>query len=359
VNYSPYREQITGLATIGDGRGYGYLLHSVLAVVPVPRTVVGVLYQSPFLRQPAPKGETSSQRLKRERESQAWPRAATAIGPPPADTTWVHVGDCGSDLFPFFAAIRQTGAQFVIRAYQDRRLETPEVAYLRTTCRQLPAVATRPLLLSARHGRPARSLQLSLAYCTVVLRPPRHDPGYAPMTVSVIRAWDPDSLATDEPVEWMLLSSLPVQTVAAAWERVAWYTCRWVVEEFHQCLKTGCRIEQRRLATRERLWRLLALCTPIAVRLLQLREGERTDPDRPASACLPAAVVDVLARRCQVPLAQITTGLALREIAQLGGYLGRTGDGPPGWKTLWRGWEQVSLLADGLHLASRPPPTSV
>src|SRR5437764_2185088 len=116
------------------------------------------------------------------------------------------------------------------------------------------------------------------------------------MTAWVVRVWEPEPPAEiTEPIEWLLLTSVSTEDEAAAWERVAWYTCRWTNEDYHQCLKTGCRLEDRNLQDQPALERLLALCAPVAVRLLQLRDLARTAPERPAMAMLEPDLVQVVA----------------------------------------------------------------
>ena len=154
-------------------------------------------------------------------------------------------------------------------------------------------------------------------------------------------------------MEWILLTSVPIQTVEQAWERVDWYRARWIVEDYHQCLKTGCSIEERQLQTYDGLRRLLGFLAPQAVRLLQLRAASRANPELPASQTMPDEVVQVVAYLAKVPVASLSTKQCWYTIAGQGGYLGRSGDGPPGWKTLWYGWSYVQTLLQGIHLASR------
>src|SRR5512142_931187 len=110
----------TGLGPIGSGSHQGFLLQTVLAVLPQSREVLGIAQQEPFLRQPAPKGETKRQRQERARESQVWERSIQALGSPPAGVQWIHVGDRGSDSFSFWSLCRTLGCDFVVRAAQDR-----------------------------------------------------------------------------------------------------------------------------------------------------------------------------------------------------------------------------------------------
>ena len=116
VDYQPH-PTTTGLGPIGNGSHHGFLLQSVLAVLPESRQVLGLAQQEPFLRQPTPKGETKWQREQRtQRESQVWERSVRAIGRPPAGVQWIHVGDRASDMFPFLRACLEEGCDFVVRA---------------------------------------------------------------------------------------------------------------------------------------------------------------------------------------------------------------------------------------------------
>ncbi len=171
------------------------------------------------------------------------------------------------------------------------------------------------------------------------------------MTVWVVRVWEEQAPAGEEPLEWVLLTSVPTTTLEQAWQRVDWYGHRWLVEDSHQCLKSGCRIEHRQLQTVDGLMRLLGLLSPLAVRLLQVRALARQDPERPAHEVIE-------------PLGAGGGGPAVWSIASdddhrllldggrtLGGYLARSHDGPPGWRTIWKGWLSLQTFLEGVHFA--------
>jgi hypothetical protein len=350
----------TDLGPIGDGRGRGYLLQSVLAVAPAsgptPRRLLGLAHLEPFLRVPAPRrGERCSERRARPRESDVWARAAAAIGAPTPGTIWVHVGDRGADVFAFLTACRAARADFLVRAVQDRRALADDGTATRvlTAARALPAAPERrSLALPARPGQPARTAEVAVASAPLTIQPPADVRDAQPIPGWVVRVWEPAPPAEiGTPVEWVLLTSVPVPDAAAAWDRVAWYRDRWLVEEYHACLKTGCRLEASQLRDKDALWRLLGLRAPLAVRLLALREAVRAAPDYPAPAVVPAAVVAVVAAKTGQPAAGMTARTCWRLVARLGGHQGRTHDGEPGWQTVWRGWRYVHTLLEGAHLA--------
>jgi hypothetical protein len=154
---------------------------------------------------------------------------------------------------------------------------------------------------------------LQLAVGQLTLLPARHEPKASkdPLRVWAVRVWEEQANAREEPLEWILLTSLPTTTLEAAWERVEWYTHRWLVEDYHQCLKSGCRIEHRQLQSVDGLMRLLGLLSPLAVRLLQVRQMARQDPERPATEVIDPLMLAVLAQRCGLSPRTMTLGTDL------------------------------------------------
>jgi Transposase DNA-binding/Transposase Tn5 dimerisation domain len=362
----------SGLGPIGNGTHQGLLLQTVLALEPSAGEVLGIAHQEPFLRQPAPEGERKSQRVQRERESQVWERAVQAIGAPPdpEQQVWVHVGDRYSDIYTLFVACRQQQTHFVIRAAQDRcvdeRVEEvapalkrrrrkagdPPQAHLFETVRGWQACDEQELEVPAEHARKARTARVAMSYGPLrLLAPDKREHELPSMLVWVVRVWELDPPEGVEPLEWVLLTSVAVENAEQAWERVGWYRRRWIVEDDHQALKTGCRMEERQIASYEGLRRLLGVLAPTAVRLLQLRTLARQQPERLAEEVMPTEVVQLVALKTSSAAAGMTVEQCLGRIAQLGGYQGRRSDGPPGWKTLWHGWLKIQTLLEGVHLA--------
>jgi hypothetical protein len=351
-----HRHKISGVGQIGNERGRGFFIQTVLAVRPQSREVLGCMAQEPFVRVPAPEGEQRHQRLKREvRESDVWIRQVHTIGMPAAGSMWVHVGDRGADMFPFFQACQATQTHFLVRAAQNRRVQEheAEITYALTLARSWPSQASRAFEVPARHGHPARSTQLQLAFGQMTLLPPRNEPRASkdPMRVWVIRVWEEQTPEGEEPLEWILLTSVPTTTPEEAWERVDWYGHRWLAEDYHQCLKSGCRIEQRQLQSVDGLMRLLGLLSPLAVRLLQIRGFARSEPERPAHEVVEPLMLAVVAQRSGHSPASMTVGTFWTEVARLGGYLARSHDGPPGWRTIWKGWLSLQTFLEGVHFA--------
>src|SRR6266576_6400336 len=169
-----HRRKISGVGHIGNERGRGFFVQTVLAIRPQSREVLGCMAQEPFVRVPAPQGEQRHQRLKREeRETDVWIRQVHTIGTPAPESVWVHVGDRGADMFPFFQACQATQTHFLVRAAQNRRVQESEeeINYSLMRARSWPSQASRPFEVPARHGRQARSTQLQLSFGQMTLLP--------------------------------------------------------------------------------------------------------------------------------------------------------------------------------------------
>lgn len=349
---------VTGLGPIGNGKGRGLLLQSMLAIRPDTHTVVGLAYQQSTLRQGAPAGETCVQRRKRGRESQGWLTGIRAVGTPPPEARWVHVGDRYADMWAFFTTCHATGTDFLVRAAQDRRVVDEEggLTHVFAACAALPCYGVRSLTVTAQPGRTARCAHVQVAAGPVHILPPRQPAGQAALALWLVWVCEQETVPEGEsPLEWVLLTSVPTQSTEEVWERVDWYRDRWIIEDYHQCLKTGCGIERRQLATRAALERLLAVSAVQAIALLQLRDLARSHPDRLASQALPADVVRVVAYLAGIAPTDLTMAHVWATVARKGGFQGRKRDGPPGWRTLWRGWLAILTLVDGVRLASLLP----
>jgi hypothetical protein len=275
-------------------------------------------------------------------------------------------------MFPVLSLCRQRHGDFLVRAAQDRCVDLlveqadtpterrshhqrPRQQHLCEGVRGCSAQGEQGLDLDATKQSRARTAHLAISFGSLRLLPAespqvRHWP---PLVVWVVRVWEPAPPEGVQGLSWGLLTSVPVQRVEQAWERVDGYRTRWIVEDSQQGLKTGCRLEGRHLQRDEGLRRLLGLVAPAAVRLLHLRAVARQRPEQPASQVLPTEVVQVVAAKAGGAAGQLTTQQCWDTSARLGGYLGRKGDGPPSWKTLRGGWLSIQTLLEGVHLAAR------
>lgn len=353
-----------GLAPMGNSREeIGFSVHTVLAMDPQTQCLLGCITQEPFLRKLAPIGETKDQRKKRERESQVWEHSVKHIGRVPEQQQWIYVGESGSDIFTFWQTCEDLSYDFAVRVAQDRVIETASEEapadgkgkYLKTLARTLPATAAQFLSIPAHEHQPKREVFLQMSFQKVRVQPPLHGDSLRKREVVawVIRVWETHPPEGLEPLEWILLTTVPVLCPADAWEVVQWYRWRWLLEDFHKALKTGCRIEQRGLQSVEALWNLLAVLTPIALRLLLIRQVAQQAEETPAGEVVSPEIVRIVIHLDKRHRDIATAKQVWHAIARLGGYLDRTCDGPPGWQTLWKGWMRVMNVLEGVHLATQ------
>ncbi|MCH7840269.1 MAG: IS4 family transposase [Planctomycetes bacterium] len=347
-----------GLGPMGNHQGRGFMVHSTLAVNPVGSgEVLGLAYQMLFCRQPTPEKETRSERRRRDRESEIWRTRVREIGCPPSGTQWIYVCDRYADDFETYETCRETGADFVIRVAQDRRAalghEASEASdRLLELARSLPPAGGKTLWVRQRSTRQARRAKLLVGSAPVTVFPPwLAQRKSEPLRGWVVRVWEMDPPKGEEPIEWVLLTTVPVADLEMALTLAYWYSLRWLIEEYYKCLKTGCSAEKRQLAEAERLRACIGVLAVVAVRLLQLKQQARVNPDRPAVGCAPQGHVQVLAVYLKRPVEGWTVREFWREVARRGGFLARKSDGDPGWQTVWRGWQKLDLLTIGAGLA--------
>jgi hypothetical protein len=369
------------LGPIGDGRQRGLFAHSTLAM-RIDRwnaehepqvTLVGLTAQQCWVR-PRNKvdaREKKAERLARARESGRWAASVEGIGPPPPATRYTFVADREADIWETLGRCQEKQWDFLVRANQPRALADQEGSVFDAVA-AAPAVARFTLKLRSRPrrvtrdqktGRPKRvrqahgprTVELEVRACTVRLRAPWRPGGSAePRTVTIVEAKEVNAAPGDDPIHWVLLTSWPCGTPEEVLRVVKAYTRRWLIEEYHKALKTGTGIEESQLETAQRIEALLAILAVTAVRLLNRKLLATTRPDEAVEANeLGAEALAILQATYGRPPDGWTNRNVLRAIAKLGGFIGRTSDGEPGWITIWRGWQRLMPMVQGFNLARR------
>lgn len=350
---------IGDLGPIGGGLNRGFLCHNSLAFDPQRHEVLGLANQILHRRRHVGRKEAvRAKRERRDRESRLWVDGVAAVGAPPAHGWWVHVVDRGADSFEFLGRPWGQDEAFVLRSKVNRVIRrghdpnTPK-DYLHRYVRTLPLQGRREVFVSARPGQPERTAVVAVAFAAVLLWPPHVRRGLyekRPLPLWVVRVAEVNPPKGVKPLEWILLTNAKVATLEEAWERVDWYACRWVIEEYHKAQKTGCAIEELQFTTSAALTPMIALLSVVAVTLLNLREASRR-PDaqtRPATDLVAAPYVAVLsAWRYKKVREDLSIHDFFYALARLGGHQNRKRDHRPGWLVLWRGWMALQHMVDG------------
>lgn len=378
----------------------GFLLHSTLAVaISEPqltssgnglemhhhRELVGIFDQKLWKRPHSERLDKKAKKkdgwrgaIDRPRESDRWIETIEAMIVPP-QAQWIYVADRESDIYECLQSARKGGVDFVIRAAYPRKLQQKE-GDLFGAVAEAPVLGTTKLKLRPRAGRKARTATLELRVCTVELSGPKRPGGrLEPITVTVVEAREKGPARTkqkstkakagekdeksgknnkakedsqsEEPLHWVLLTSLPAGTLLEALEVVVIYRERWLIEDYHKALKSGTGVERFQLESANALESVIGITAVIAARLLslQLLAAKAPQTPLPASYADPQALA-ILEARFGRPKDGWTVAEYLRAIARLGGFLGRKSDGSPGWMTLWRGIRELSSALYLLNL---------
>lgn len=342
-----------GLGPLGHTACHGLLVHTTLAITP-ERVPLGLLAQQVWARDPADVGKRARRKQLpiSQKESQKWLHSLDAVYTAHdccPTTRLVSVGDREADVYDVLAAPRPAGVDLLIRAAWDRCVQGAE-RYVWATVTAQPVGAHLQLKVPRRGPQAARDATLALRFCVLTLRPPRQRQreGLPVVTLWAVQVQEVEPPAGVTPIEWLLLTTVAVDTVDDATQCVQWYSCRWGIEVWHRILKSGCRIEARQLASGERLQRCLTLYSVIAWRIFYATMLARAVPDMPCSVLLDLDEWQALycaIHQCPTPPEEPPSLVqAVHWIAQLGGFVGRRRRDQPGTETLWRGFQHLMDL---------------
>lgn len=284
----------------------------------------------------------------------------------PEGSSAIHVMDCEADNYRLFTKMNIAGDHFVIRVRHDRRGARTDEAepweHLADIAERATYVCEREVRLSKRRRRPGlnatygprdpRVAQLAISTTPVIIKRPgkwhTEAPKQLQLNLVCVRELNPPRGA--ELVEWLLLTTEPIDHQRDVEAIVDWYRRRWVVEEFFRALKTGCAYERRQFESRAALVRTLSLLVPIAWQLLALRDLAQRAPRGPARKVLRETQLHVLRALTKNKLPKSpSANEALLAIAAQGGHLKR--NGAPGWQTLERGLEKLWWAEFGYRVA--------
>lgn len=363
INFG-YDRVLTGVGRVGSLQARGFYLHSALLVAADSEQLVGLAAQELYVRPLKKVKRVSSARRKQlKRETDVWGRVIDRVGVAPAEARFIHVCDRGADNFDVYCHLLEQRAGWVIRAAQlKRQVQDVEGGQrsLDQVVRAAPLLGSYELQVRANGDQPARTAFIEVRGAQITMPRPRsgvsryvRDSGVSEIGMWVVEAREANAPKGATPLRWVLLTSEEVRSFDDAWKVIECYEKRPLVEDYHKCLKTGCRVEERLYRSGERLAPVIGMLSILAVRLLQLKTVARRNPEQPAAGVVPKdwlrAVPLLLKKRRTIT----TVRDFFRALAQLGGFLGRRGDGEPGWQTIWGGLEKLLLCLRGAEVLSR------
>jgi hypothetical protein len=366
------RESLDNLGQIGCGTRRGYITHNSLAVRSDTGEPIGLMNQILHRRTKVSKNETRAQRRNRaSRESLLWSKGVAKL---PSDQQVVDVCDRGADNFEFLQLEIASGRRFVIRSSHNRRVfvghDSSEAVRLHHHMRSLDEIGTWQMEVTSkkelRRGRGNQKKQrikrqqrwanMAVTASAVRVRPSKCKGAHMldPLPIWAIRVWEVDPPPGQERLDWILLTNEPITSFEDAYRVVSWYEKRWIIEEYHKGMKSGCKIEGLQFTHEDRLQPSIAVLSVLTLTLLQLRHASRRDDakTRKATTVIGKNYVEVLRHWRHK---RIKTDWTVHEfymaLARLGGHLNRKNDHPPGWQVLWEGWKELLPMVLGCDVA--------
>jgi len=338
----------------------GYLVHSSVLIDARDERTLGLIDQRWWQRDPAGRGRKHGRKRRAyaEKESYKWQRTSDAIAERMGEAMdrLIELADAEADVYEFLAYKGKRGHRHVVRASQDRALSADDK-------RAWEHLAARPELgrmrvgVPQRGGRKAREATVSLRSSELRLRPPyRAGEKLAEIEQRAVLVEEIDPPAGVKPLRWRLYTSEPIATAQDVQRVAAYYRCRWRVEEFHRTWKSGCKLESARQQSDGNLQRLGRTLAFVAVRLLQLRERARYQPDEPCDRTLSTDQWRCLWLSTQdtpPPTQPPDARWAFYALARLGGFYDSKRTGRVGPQALHRGWQRLQHHLTGYRLAQQ------
>lgn len=266
----------------------------------------------------------------------------------------VHIGDRESDIYELFCMARQLGTHFLVRTCVDR-LAGDGGHTIRDEMEQTAVRGLHRIEVRNRRGESSIA-RLEIRYRRMLVRPPiGKQKQYPELALTAIHAQERDAPKDRERIDWKLLTDLPVRSRQEAVEKLGWYAQRWKIETFHKILKSGCKVEDAKLRTAERLVNLIAILCILSWRIFWITMLNRTSPG--ASPDEAFTEIDQYLLDELLPDRKRDEPNGLRryivKLARLGGYLARAHDPPPGNTVIWRGLSRLTDIELGIMIGAQ------
>lgn len=362
VNYTGHPPEGVGPIDNSQNSAVGLELHDTMAFTP-EGTPLGLLDVQCWARDPEDigKGQRRHQLPIEEKESKKWLvsyRAVAGIQKVCPDTMLVSIGDREADIYELFheAAQDPSGPKLLIRASRNRCRKVLEEDKKEDLWKRMEAESVAGLIEVAvprRGSRPARTARIQVRFAQVVLNTPSTSK-LPPLSIYAVYAREIGyRMDVKEPIDWMLLTSVKAESFEDACERLRWYSRRWGIEVYHRTIKSGCRVEDRRLDDAQGIEACLAIDLVVAWRVYWFTMIGREKPETPCDQMLSEDEWHVLSAWATGKIADASpsTKQAMHWIGKLGGWLSRGKQDNPGTTCMWRGLIRLPNMAEGYRLA--------
>ena len=340
----------------------GILMHSSLAVttegLPLGLTAVKFWTRKKFKGTAALKKKINLTRVPIEKkESVRWLdnlKQSTALLDDPERC--IHIGDRESDIYALFCTAQDVGTHFLVRTCVDRLAGDGD----HTVADEMDEAAIKGLHrieVSDSDGNPDQAV-LEIRFRRIRVLPPiGKQKRYPALTLTVIHAQERGTPKNRKKIDWKLITDLPVHSRKDAIEKLEWYALRWKIELFHEILKSGCKAEESKLRTAERLANLISVFCILSWRVFWMTMLNRSAANAPPILALTEVEIGLLDHlvkdKHKTSPARKTLSHYLTKVARLGGYLARANDPPPGNVVMWRGLSRLTDIELGAIIGAK------
>jgi hypothetical protein len=330
------------------------LLHTSIAITP-GRVNLGVVDGTLWQRED--KAVETSHRAEEEKESQRWLshyKSACHLQEKSPETTVVSIADREGDIHDWYQLAEDTPidsrASYIVRAKINRALyvNDDERTSLWDYMNGLNHLGKYIITLPQKSGRPGREANVKVYVSEIELA--GRGKKRRPLFLNAVYVKEVKPPKGEKGIEWMLLTDLPLDDMKNAKMIIDWYQCRWEIEIYFRVLKGSCDIEKNRFRNKKRMFNCIAVYMIISWRLHGMTMQARHSPDLPCNEAFSDTEWEILFRVSNkglpLPKEPPSTKTMVRMLAQLGGFLGRKGDGEPGVKTIWQGYNKLLHYID-------------
>lgn len=343
-----------------EGKGNkGIMMHTTIAVTP-EKKVLGIIEQKLWARKSKEeRNETrdNSHIPIEEKESYRWIESlkeTNKIQKKSLETLIVNIGDRETDIYEYFHEAEELNQKVLARTHYDRKIFESESRMIEYISGQKPAGEIK-VEIKKTERRDKRTAVLEVRFAQVTLKPPKKYVGkkLSELRVTIIIAKEivKENDKSFEPINWILTTNMEISNFEDACEKIRWYSIRWQIELFHKILKSGCKIEERRLGKAENLMKYLSLDSIVALRILNLAMSESEEDELfPCTEIFSYEEWQALhcfENKTKELRKEAPTIKEIRmSIAKLGGFLGRKCDGKPGITVMWRGLQKLAVIVE-------------
>jgi hypothetical protein len=341
-------QQIEGLGRLSYDTQRGMYVHPTLCITP-ERLPLGTTDAWMWARG---KSKAEDQKTPPIKESLRWTEGYEQVAEMAErcpDQQLIYVADREGDLYELMERADQlnTPADWLIRSKHNRSL--PEQKKLWDEVEKEPTLSKITFIKPRKKGEKSRKIIQEIKVLRYTLSPK----GKTAIEMTLVQAKEINPPKEAKPIIWRLLTNRRVDNVAQALEILDWYRCRWEIEMFFDVLKVGCKVEKLQLDTKERIEKALMMYMIVAWRVMYLMRLGRTCPELPADLIFDPLEwkSSYLLNKQSLPDGIPTINNVIRNLAMIGGFIGRKSDGEPGAKSIWKGLQRVQDCIYGIQLA--------